>query len=301
MEFSSYKELVDSRSIFEKFLVELGLEMKSDSWLYSAYDLIEEITDLFKDESRLDEFKKNKSKNGEASLALYDLAILNEILPCTTNENEDILKIKFKKILNITSLLHENINNNDARNTLLELKLFSHLKRKGIQVNLGEPNPDILMNWNSLCYRIECKRIFSMNKKFLGRSLRHNIKRAVKQLKDPLQVDDNARGVIVLSLERPIMGDNPLFIAESEKDGKEKLKSELIKIANDYGIFWDSSRIQNDKIIAVMLYLGVPGIVKQEHMFGPANQILVTNVWKDDQSRKLFEENFNPLKDILEY
>ena len=93
MEMSSSKDLVESKSVFEKILNELGLEMKSDSWLYFAYNLVEELTDLYKDEARLNEFKKNKSKNGEASMALYDLSILNEILPHITSENKDILEI----------------------------------------------------------------------------------------------------------------------------------------------------------------------------------------------------------------
>jgi hypothetical protein len=82
----------------------------------------------------------------------------------------------------------ENPTNNAARNTMFELGLAARMKRGGLQVDIGQENPDIVVSLPSGTIFVQCKRPLT------SRSVRENIVRAAKQLRRDLKSAEATHG-----------------------------------------------------------------------------------------------------------
>lgn len=299
MQKTSYKRLAESMDDFKKLLSEVGLEMKSNTWLYHAYDIVKKLANVYADDIRRHKLMEQENKGGEVYSALYDVSLLHDILPFVKGENKDVLKVKLKKILKMVSPPLESLDNSEARNILWELNFFSRLKKANVQVSLGDPNPDILARFSSRKYYIQCKRLYSPKKA----ALRGNIIRAVHQLeKDLSSEDENALGVLAFSFERPMIGGKLMLVTNSEQIGKDKLVSVLQRLISQRGHLWQDSKIIRDpRIVAIVLHLIVPGIVEQQNIFVTSSQIIINNTWASGQGFQQVKEDFGPLKRLLEY
>lgn len=199
MKKTSFADLAQSKKELKKLLASINLSIEPNSWLCEAYSMVEKLADVWdKDNPRKNFLKENDHNKIFASL--NDTSSFYEILPFMEDEDRKLLKHKLKKILKITLPTNETTENNEARNTLWELVLFSIFKRIGIKVSFGNPNPDIFISFdNSHKYYIQCKRIYS-NKL---NALKRNIYKANKQLEGDLnQKDEKSFGLIALSIER---------------------------------------------------------------------------------------------------
>jgi len=298
MQKTAYKDLASSRRDFEGVLFDLGLKLQCDVWLYHAYELIEKLTDVYKNIVLRDEFMKQQGQS-EVYSALQDIASIKNILPQIATENKKTLKRKFAKILRMEPLHLESPDHSEARNILWELEFLSSLKRAGLKASLGEPNPDILALIGTRQYYIQCKRLYSPKET----ALRRNIILAVEQLERDLSRESkNTLGMLALSLERPFTGDELMLVTESAQTGTEKLRFMLDKVIQEYGRLWqDPLLIRNPKIVAVALHIMIPGIVREENLFVTGTQVTINNTWSDGQGFEFVVEDFSPLKEALEY
>ncbi len=299
MQTTSYRELADSVINFKQLLSGVALEMKSDDWLCRAYDIVEKLANVYTDDIRRRELMKQENGDGGVYFAFHDVNLLHNILPFMGGINEDILKIKLKKILKMGLPSLESLDNSEARNILWELNFFSRLKKANVQVSLGNPNPDILACFGPRKYYIQCKRLYSSQKA----ALRRNIINAVSQLEKDLSSNDkNAFGILAFSLERPIAGGKLMLVSDSEQIGKDELVSVLQKIISQHGHLWQNPElIRNQRIVAIVLHLIVPGIVQQRNIFVTSSQVIVNNTWADGRGFQQVIDDFGSLKQFLEY
>ncbi len=297
MQKSSFKSLADSKKELEAILDEFGLNLSPHSWIHRAYYIVESLAEIYADNNRRENFMKQENKNADVYFALHDITVLGDILPFLKDEDRGVIKGKIKKILRMDSPPLEDLPNNEARNTLWELNLYSRLKRANIQATLGDPNPDILATLGQRQYYIQCKRVYSPGE----RALRQNIARAVGQLINDLETEgDDAFGMLAFSIERPLTKGELMLVTESEQIAREKLRGVLEEFRKRYGHLWqDPSVIRDPRIVAVALHILVPGVVENENIFITGSQIDVNNTWLDDGSFKKVVEDFGPLKSML--
>jgi hypothetical protein len=109
------------------------------------------------------------------------------------------------------ALSEESAKNNKNRNMMFELALAARLRRRGILVELGEP--DLLVKLPEGQYVLECKRPFSL------KSVKDNIGDAASQLRANLRKGQH--GVIVISLSRAINpGDKALVVEAGPRNAQ---------------------------------------------------------------------------------
>jgi len=178
MQKKTYKNLIASRDNFEKLLNDLQLNIEPNSWLDCAYGLVGALSLIYGDDKLTRSFLDKNNKKGEVYSALFDISLLADILPYISLDDKKILKPKFKKILRMALPNAETTINSEARNILWEFNFLSRLKRAGIDVRLGEPNPDIVANFGQRKYYIQCKRVYSSKRN----ALKRNVINAINQL-----------------------------------------------------------------------------------------------------------------------
>lgn len=293
----SFQDLAGSRKEFESLLNNFGLTLQPRSWLFNAYSIIEQLVEIYQDNFLRRKFWKEKNKNGEIYFSLCDVLLLYEVTPYVKSEDSGLMHRKLKKILKMEAPHLESNVNNEARNTLWELKLFSRFKMVGIQANLEDPNPDIFVRVKPRKYYIQCKRVFSPK----VRALRKNIKAAVEQVKTDLSgKDNNSLGILAISLDRSLTGGNLMLVTDSEKTARNKLKYELDRVMHDFGYLWqDPQLIQDQRIVGVILHVSAPGILKQENIFSPGTQMLFNNTWADGRGFHFPKKDFEPLGNLV--
>ncbi|OGK51760.1 hypothetical protein A3B02_02420 [Candidatus Roizmanbacteria bacterium RIFCSPLOWO2_01_FULL_42_14] len=135
-------------------------------------------------------------------------------------QDEKILKKKLVDLSKGTYLLsEESSNNTKARDTTFELSLFSFFQARGLNIKLGDPNPDLQLVSNNFTYNIECKRPHSLN------SLEKHIKEAVKQLKK--SPGSNVVPTIALSLEQVLLRGDLILDSRDEESAANFLNATL--------------------------------------------------------------------------
>lgn len=296
----SFEELAKSKKELEELLRSLDLKLRQGSWLQEAYSTVQTLANVWRNDDLRREFLE-KNNDSKVFTSLYDISSIHEVLPLVDNEDKKTLKQKFRKVLKMTLPSIETIKNNEARNILWELVLFSVFKRIGLDVSLGNPNPDIFLSFDSSHkYYIQCKRIYSEKENALQR----NIDKAAKQLRKDLdRKDRNSFGLIALSLERPFLNTDrfsfglmPKF--KSEKDARNELKTILDKIINKQQKLWKEKKIiKSQRILGILFYIRVSCIIGSNKIFSPGSQMSIFPLVFNG----FIEDDFGSLKGLIEY
>ncbi|MBP9763006.1 hypothetical protein KBD34_05330 [Patescibacteria group bacterium] len=239
-------------------------------------------------------FIDERNKAGEVLFALYDVSLIDDILPFSQVEKGRFLEKKFKSMLRMGPLNTETDLIGEPRNTLWELNLLSRLRKGGINAELRDPNPDIFAELTDRNYLIQCKRLVTDS----SRSLNRNIKNAVDQLVEGLKNEkDNTFGIIAISVEYPITKGGKMLVEKSEEKCRMELRRVLNEVKEKYGVFWrDPKVIKDRRIIAILLHLKVPSVVEEINLFSTGSQIDIHNTWEDGYGFQFIKEDFGSLR-----
>lgn len=300
METTSSEELAQSRYSFEKLLSDLGLSIEPGSWLDRAYRIVDRFSNVYAIEEKQREFHRELNKEGELYFATHDVGVMYDVLPYLDTVESGLLKQKLQRVIKMELPSQETSNSNEARNIFWELFLHARLRAAGINANLGDPNPDILTHVGRTRYHIQCKRIFSTPQT----SVLSNIRKAARQLRIGLEnADSDTRGVIALSVERPLTEGSLMLVTDSEQTARAKIQNPLEHIYNTCGHHWLDSQtlIKDRRIVAVFLHFMAPGILKDRNIMIRASQIAVHNTWSQDENFNTFKRDFQPFKTQLNY
>lgn len=294
MQHTSIEELSNSRRGLEVLLRGFNLTIGKESWLEYAYNLIDNFSKLYKDDHLRKEFQEKQDQQRNLFYAISDVLCIKDALSCIAGQDNAIVKKKLKDILRLGSPYAETTLNNQARNTLWELDLFSRLKEADISAWFKDPNPDILMRADVREYHIECKRLF-IDKKT---TLRGRIKDALVQLQKGLtQKDANTFGIIAVSFERLLnqFFNKPMRI--SERDGKALLSTFLKEIVRENNYLWQNPvEVKDRRIIGVFLYVStLMPFIEQDGTLARASYMLLTETCFGGTLR-FAAQDFDPLK-----
>lgn len=235
----SYEKLLKRISEREKLLrVKHGVIIPEDSWYWEALSILKKLIEVIKKDEKLENTDNDPDFWNRifTSLGLlFELAGILEVIDDLKEDSLTIflskLKLTFKSPLLMTD---EDSDNNLARNTLFELKLFSRLYKNGYSAKLHYDHPDISFQVQEREYAIECKRIYKPD------TLVKNTHRALKQLVDyslsKLKPEGiQARyGIVAISLSRYIHSGDKLFDAVSQDKARERINYEMKKIFDEH-------------------------------------------------------------------
>lgn len=277
----TYKELVESVEKIDTILSELGIEYRSHDRILQAIRLIKELDVVKENDDKRKEFMILNNKSGQIFTSLVELFELKHILENSVGWDKNVLKEKLVKILDGTLILSkETPKNSHARNIFFELSLAAEFKRAGLNANINAINPDISVNIKERTYFIQCKRVFSENR------LRKLIGEAKSQLINDLDTNNGENyGVIALSLSR--MFTNGLYCLDSKSSvsALQYLDFILLEFINKYSEIWKS--ITDKRIIAIILQVSLPVVLREESMIAWGRQITVNNIHDNDSLAQL--------------
>jgi hypothetical protein len=170
---------------------------------------------------------------------LLDLCEMNIIISALADIPDGILQQKWAKLCKGTLNRYEETPlNSIARNTQFELLLYADLRRSGINCALCEPNPDILVEQDSVAVNIRCKRIFNYSTNAVSR----NVHNAANQLR----VDHKSNGhlgIIALATERVFSGGTTFLKSENQYKAIEHVRQLHDSFYDDHKRFWNSKKL----------------------------------------------------------
>lgn len=170
---------------------------------------------------------------------------------------------------------------NRARNTAFELHIAARYSKAGYEIDLSD-EADIIVTDHQYELFIECKRPLT------DKSIHSNVKDALNQLKKRYCSSKSSkiiRGLIALSISRVINQDMYLLPSNTTDDLNMKLQSINLDFIGQYKTKW--SNPDDKRTIGVLIYLGLPAIIKDQNILTNCNQFdfylndYVNNVDKD--------------------
>lgn len=197
MEKTSYVDVLRSRDTLDLLLNQLSIPIVNNDRLHTAFNNLERLNNVHQDDLKYRDLF-NKLGSDVLGSSLNDAFIIHSILPYIQDIDPKILKSKFQKILSGTLLHEETKDSNEARNYLFELFLYTTFKKVNMNIEMHDPNPDLLLKCGVRNYHIECKRLSSDSEA----RLEENIKKAVKQINFSLKnKSPTTYGVIAISID----------------------------------------------------------------------------------------------------
>lgn len=230
---------------------------------------------------------------------LLDLCEMNTIIRALESIPADILGLKWDFLSKGTlNRFEETAPNSIARDTQFELLLYADLVGSGVNCELHEPNPDILVKQGERGVNIQCKRIFN----YTPNSIARNVHNAAKQLS--LDHNENGNpGIIALSTERVFSGGNSLLTSDDEYSAIRYIRNLHDKFNTDNKRYWCSKGVLGtSNIPMVLLYTSTMAKLNKSNLkFAHVTEKDMMGTIPSDQSRKQFRRLhriINPNNDL---
>jgi hypothetical protein len=301
MKLTSYETLLEGR---EKYLIlyeRLGLGKPRHNRILQAYKLIEGLIPAYKDTELISIFLAKYNNEQQVDYALVEILELNRIIDMILEGSIPATKLVAEKIRQISegtlSPVIENPINSLARNTAFELSLMSDFLSVGMNAELKEKNPDILLSCKDNVYHIECKRILS------SQQLSKEYKKAMIQLDKQLRRSSlNNRGVVALSVNHLI--NEPSYFLESEtpRDGYTHIDNVLTDFIYKNRIIWqNTSRPPGRKVPGVILHYSTILFARTGVRQSSLTFRTITNTHTDDLYFDELKRDILPLMSIDSY
>jgi hypothetical protein len=171
------------------------------------------------DAAAFDRFRTEIEPN---AVAFSDSQELTMVLPFLQSISQDRAKKKLQVVLKGPELpSDEDTNSNHARNTMFELNLAARLQRAGFSVDVTE-DADLDFTCNGVRWFGECKRPYKIE------TIEQNIKAACEQLGKRLSGSRlAARGLLAISVSRPLTTKAPVLEYTSEEERRASLKEHV--------------------------------------------------------------------------
>lgn len=294
MEKQSFDRLLESEAKFKTILNELGIKPNSENRIFKSFKKIRSLSEELKKTGEIKDYNKRLFQ-GRAIEAAMDVFEIDRIIPAIENNLSNTTKNCLVDILSGSEYRsEETVANNKARNTMFELLLLSDFIKAGLPAQLGDQNPDIQLNFKDKNYHIECKRVFNNNDSAVRNNIINARNQLLKQFDNPSVV-----GIIALSVDRYHTGGKNLLESASGQDATNFLFREQELFIEKYKHLWlDPKIIKSERIISLILYMGVITVTKKENVPSYATNIVITNTITTETSLDLFEKfkvDFSPM------
>lgn len=282
MRTTTFEHLVSIEPDFNNFLSSLGIKSVLPNRWNECFKLVQELNKARASDT-VDDI--DPARFGLMRFALLDLQELEIILKGVSDEsNTELVKKKFILLLQGVQDRTVEAQNTVARDTQFELVLYSELKCAGFQVALRDPNPDLEIKLWPISYGIECKRIFSTD----DNSMIRNIRAASSQLRNNY-IRKNKHGIIAISVDRFLTGENKQVQAFNEQDARTFMSSQVERFVNEYGNRWNNPAIiDNDSICAIIIYMSFIGSLDTENIVSRMAYKGISNTRKSINGKRQF-------------
>lgn len=295
----TFDRLLKSGEKFKSILDDLNIKPNNENRIFKSLQKVKELNDELIKTGEINDYETRLFQGREIE-ALMDASEIDKIVPSLKKQsNKKILKKCLTNILSGSEYRSdETVSNNKARNTMFELLLFSDFVSAGLPAELGDQNPDIIVRLPNAKYLIECKRIFNNS----NQSIKSNLIKASKQLSKQLG-QPNIYGVIGLSLDRYYTAGKKLLDSTSgEKAIQFLFKEQELFMEKNRHLWLNPSIIRSDRIIGIILYIGVPTMTKLENIPSYATNIVITDTFTNYKKPELFKQlaqDFGALKNNI--
>lgn len=284
MKTTTYQNLINSKTKYDAMLARLDIKNKKNRW-DTAYELVNalEVARLNDSIGDIDSVTL-----GRMRFALTDLDNMNLILDQFSDDESILFKHKFSEILKgAISQVDEISTGSGPRDIQLELLMCAKFRKAGLDAQLGNPHPDILVRVNGKKYGFECKRIFNLNQS----SVQKNIEKAISQLNDHfLDKDYSKRGLPLLCIDKFVTGGDKILSAQDESSARSFLGDQIQEFISKYYKRWNGSKIKDGRIIGVMIFMNVTAELKVEGLPVVCHQVGASNNGLAGWSKDLFND-----------
>ncbi len=213
MNTTSYSDLLsDFDKHWNTTMRNYKLTLPVNCWVIEALEITKRVNSLLLNQTELDKMLQEGSEAFRTAFSIIQLAeFLFTIkgLGLLGQESIAISTRKLKDILQMPLLVQdEDMNTNQGRNSLFELRLAVIFANAGYTTVLAEQNPDFIVTSDEgYKYAVECKRIFKIE------SLVRNVKDARDQLVKHSLGTVARRGIVALGVTRAINSGGHLKLA----------------------------------------------------------------------------------------
>lgn len=279
----SDKAFIGLEKSYSALLIELGLSLGRSRFkkAFDDYSKINKILANSKSKIVPDDQVENFRH------ATYDLSQLLDIFNAVKDyPDKKVLKEKLKRLNGGSTNPSEETNSNTvARDTQFELKLYSDLKESGVKCEPKEPRPDIEIEGQQYIFAVECKRIFSDQ----DSKVSQRVGEARDQLKMYLDEDKGGVGIVAIDITRRLTGGNTYLRAKNEHVATARLSHDLDEFRKRFARFWSPNRIDDQRIVAVLLYASMYSYLEDKELASHASQVVVQNIYDTPYSNLLFK------------
>jgi hypothetical protein len=264
-----YDELLSQLQQTLTFCASLDLNEAVKTSRFSNYqERIQQLCEIINKYSleQLPEEIEKQLKNENLNYVL-SLTESMEFVSCVAHFKTCEREIVRKKLANVLAgpVLpnDEDLNSNEARNTLFELNLASKLRKAGFIASPGI-DADIECSVDSKDLVIECKRPFR------EQNVSRHIKKAGRQLKARLKIlPPRSRGVVAISLSKTMNKGDKFFVYLEESSAKEVLSRKLKAVADSAASSWTNL---GSKIIGILFHVVTASFDKKNGRYSLGEQ-----------------------------
>ena len=254
MEKLSFVEILDCLEGLDAWLQNIGIKPKNDR-IHQAIRIVSELNDKWK-ASKREGHALPPGDYGKERFALIEALEWGDILKAFDKEPAKKIKPKIERALGGPSSIEDEYQKEDSsntvgRNTQFELALAAEWRLRGLQVDIGEP--DCTLNLEGATFFMECKRPFREH------SIRANVRGAGSQLRNKLDGNLRAAGIIAISVSRILNPGTRIFWTPTEEESHH-LGDRAESMMHENEQCWRRAKL-HDRIVAVLFHTSTPGIV----------------------------------------
>jgi hypothetical protein len=267
--FNSFTEMLSLFENINRWLSDGGITAKSDRFRLQLKAV--QIAAKAEERNNLIEYMQGVDPEQRATLlwAITELTELGDVykaFPVIDSALSEKIRIAMS---GPSSQKLENSTNNAARNTMFELGLAARMKRGGLQVDIGQENPDIIVSVPSGTIFVQCKRPLS------SRTVRENVNSAATQLRRDLKSAKQSFGVIALSMSKSLLELGEFRITSHEAGAHafaEQARLEVERHRKDW------SNVGDKNVVGVLFHAIYPVAVTETHSMMAAQTIVHSSI-----------------------
>jgi hypothetical protein len=284
MNTTKFSEILTALENLDAWLTKLGIKPKTDR-VHRAIEVVRQAQEGWR---KLRETGK-PAKIGNIEdyyFGMIEAFEFCDIFRAFEKERPEFLAPKLERALSGPFRpAEETHKNSDGRNTMFELALAADLRLGGADVCVGEP--DIKLTLDNQLFLVECKRPFREH------SIHANVRGAADQLARQLRNDQDAAGIIAISVSRVFNPGTKLFVAPSEED-RERFGDRLEAMMREREDDWNNYNL-HPATVAVLFHVRTPGVFEDQNLLTKMSYACVTSTGHAKDRFGILEKKLKPL------
>jgi len=242
----SYREILEELIIVESWLISIGINPSKSRFAQVKKNM--SIISKQYDKNKIPELIKRKGRAWVIVSLMDSIPFLRIYHAFSSDKVDKILLEKIREAINGPFFPWDekkNTNNDYSRNTLFELEIASMFKLRKFTISGFN---DLSIKFEDLIFNIQCKRFWD------SKSIKEHVKKAHNQIKVELDSCPSGRGIIALSVEKPLGLYRKLLQSQTIEKADEEIGKFLMDYAKQNRPKWNIVKIDT-RMLAVLFYV----------------------------------------------